>query len=141
MNDHLLEGIAGGETLLVVGLIDTTTVEKARSIHDTYPTVSAALGRAISGAVLLSSVMKEGQEIMEEAIGAEVKILEKKDVIYSCPCSKGRVLDAVAALGRKDIEEFINKDEPIEVICRFCKKDYAIPPDELIYLLKTASRA
>ncbi len=291
MDDHLLKGMAGGETLLVVGLVDTATVEEARKVHDTYPTVSAALGRVISGAVLLSSIMKEGQkvvlqvagdgplrevvaesdwscrvrgyvkrphlhlplkngkldvggaigkgflnvikdlglkepyrgtvklqsgeiaedlayylnvseqipaavslgvyvdpdnsvtasggfmvqalpnaeeetvdyvenrlkglrpvssmiregmgpkEIMEEAIGAGVRILERKDVIYSCPCSKDRVLDAISALGRKDIEDFINKDKPVEVVCRFCRKGYVIPAEELLYILKTADQA
>jgi molecular chaperone Hsp33 len=291
MEDHLLKGMAGDETLLVVGLVDTATVEKARSVHDTYPTVSAALGRVISGALLLSSVMKEGQkvvlqvagdgplrevvaesdslcrvrayvkrphvhlplrdgkldvgkaigkgflnvikdlglkepyrgtvelqsgeiaedlayylnvseqipaavslgvyvdtdnsvkasggfmiqtfpdasedtitrlenrlknlrpvsamildgmgpkEMMEEAIGAPVRIIDKKNVVYSCPCGKDRALDAIAALGRKDIEELIDKKEEVEVICRFCRKDYIIPPDELMLLLKSADQS
>lgn len=57
------------EPLLVIGLVDTETVEKARTIHDTYPTVSAALGRMISGAILLSSLLKEGQKVILQVIG------------------------------------------------------------------------
>lgn len=67
--DLLLKGMAKEESLLVVGLIDTETVEKARSIHATYPTASAALGRTMSGAILLSSLLKEGQRVMLQVVG------------------------------------------------------------------------
>jgi len=67
--DILLRGIAKEEPLLVVGLIDTDTAEKARAIHDTFPTASAALGRVISGTLLLSSLLKEGQRIMIQVVG------------------------------------------------------------------------
>jgi molecular chaperone Hsp33 len=58
--DLLLKGMVKDEPLLVVGLVNTETVEKARIIHDTYPTATAALGRVISGSLLLSSILKEG---------------------------------------------------------------------------------
>lgn len=67
--DLLLKGIVKDEPLLVVGLIDTETVEKARVIHDTYPTATAALGRVISGSILLSSILKEGQKVVLQVIG------------------------------------------------------------------------
>jgi molecular chaperone Hsp33 len=67
--DLLLEGMAKGEALLVVGLVDTVTVETARAIYDTYPTASTALGRVISGSLLLSSLQKEGQKVMLQVVG------------------------------------------------------------------------
>jgi molecular chaperone Hsp33 len=285
--DFLLKGTAEEDKLLVVGLVDTETVEKARAIHDTRPTAAAALGRVISAAVLLSSTLKEDQrvivqvigdgplkgvvaqadwlcrvrgyvkrphihlglkdgkldvgrgigkgflnvikdlglkepyggtvslqtgeiatdlayyltvseqipaavslgvyvetdnsvkasggfmihalpglgdetieylenrvkklrpvssmvldglgpkEIMEEAVGLPVKILERKDVTYYCPCNKERVLDAVVALGEKDIKGFSKKGKAVKVKCQFCRTEYIVPPDELLKLLKT----
>lgn len=67
--DILLKGMVKDEPILVVGLIDTETVEKARVIHDTYPTATAALGRVISGSILLSSVLKDGQKVMLQIVG------------------------------------------------------------------------
>lgn len=284
--DLLLKGMAKEEPLLVVGLIDTETVEKARLIHDTYPTASAALGRVISGAILLSSLLKEGQriilqvvgdgpvkeivaeadwlcrvrgyvkrphihlelkddkldvgraigkgvlnvikdlglreyyrgsvplqtgeiatdlayyfrdseqipaavslgvyvdvdnsvkasggfmihalpgvkdetieylgkrlegirpvssmilkglgpkEIMEEAVGLPIEILERKEVLYYCPCNKDRVLDAIAALGKSDIKELAHKGKTVNVQCQFCKTGYAVSQEELLSLLK-----
>lgn len=67
--DMLLKGMVKDEPILVVGLIDTETVEEARAIHDTYPTATAALGRVISGSVLLSSILKEGQKVVLQVVG------------------------------------------------------------------------
>jgi molecular chaperone Hsp33 len=284
--DMLLKGMTREEPLLVVGLVDTETVEKARTIHDTYPTASAALGRVISGAILLSSLLKEGQkvilqvigdgplkeivaeadwlcrvrgyilrphihlglkngkldvgrgigkgllnvtkdlglkeyyngsvplqtgeiatdlayyfraseqipaavslgvyvdtdnsvkasggfmihalpgvsdetieyleerlkglrtvssmilnglgpkEIMEVAVGLPVEILEKKDVFYYCHCTKDRVLDTIAALGKRDIEELASKGETVNVLCQFCKTGYAVSQEDFLSILK-----
>jgi len=284
--DVLVKGMAKGEPLLVVALVNTEAVEKARVIHDTYPTATAALGRVISGALLLSSLLKEGQkvviqvkgdgplreivaesdwlcrvrgyvrrphihlelrdnkfdvgravgsgflyvikdlgirdpyhgsvplqtgeiaedlayylsvseqipaavslgvyvdadnrvkasggfmihalpgvsdegidrlekrlkqvppvsssilagygteEIMEEAVGMPVEILERKEVLYYCPCNKQRVMDVIVALGKKDMEEFIQKEETVMIRCRFCGTEYGVTMEEMKELLK-----
>jgi molecular chaperone Hsp33 len=283
--DALMKGITRGEPLLVVGLVDTAAVEKAKSVHDTYPTASAALGRVMSGALLLSALLKDGQkvmlqvagdgplhgvvaeadwggrargyvkrphvhlglkdgkldvgraigtgylnvikdlglreyyrgivplqtgeiatdlayylnaseqlpaavslgvyvdsdnsvkacggflvhplpgasgdaighlesrlkgirpvsamildgmgpgEIMEEAAGLPIDIREQKEVSFHCPCSKDRVLDAIAALGRTEIDELIKKGEPAKVECHFCRAEYVVSQLELFSLL------
>lgn len=58
--DILIKAIAKDEPFLIVSLDNTERVEEARRIHDTYPTATAALGRTISGALLISSLLKEG---------------------------------------------------------------------------------
>lgn len=280
-----MKGITRGEPLLVVGLVDTAAVEKAKSVHDTYPTASAALGRVISGALLLSALLKDGQkvmlqvagdgplqgvlaeadsagrvrgyvkrphvhlgvkdgkldvgraigtgylnvikdlgireyyrgtvplqtgeiatdlayylnaseqlpaavslgvyvdtdnsvrasggflvhplpgasedaigqlenrlkavrpvsamildgmgprEIMEEAAGLLIDIREQKEVSFHCPCSKDRVLDAIAALGKAEIDELIKKGEPAKVECHFCRTEYVVSLVELFSLV------
>lgn len=285
--DLLLKGMVKGEPLLVVGLVDTGTVEKARLIHDTYPTASAVLGRTISGAILLSSLLKEGQrvilqvvgdgplkgivaeadwlcrvrcyvkrphihlglkdgkldvgravgkgflnvikdlglrepyqgsvslqtgeiatdlayyfntseqipaavslgvhvdvdnsvkasggfmvhvlpgvkdetieylekrlkglrpvssmileglgpkEIMEEAVGLPVDVLESKEVLYYCPCNKDRVLDAIVTLGKEDMQDLARRGETVDVECQFCKTEYTISQEEILSLLKS----
>ena len=289
--DVLMKGITQGEPLLVVGLVDTAAVEKAKSVHDTYPTASAALGRVISGALLLSALLKDGQkvmlqvagdgplhgvlaeadsagrvrgyvkrphvhlgvkdgkldvgraigagylnvikdlgireyyrgtvplqtgeiaadlayylnaseqlpaavslgvyvdadnsvkasggflvhplpgasedaighlenrlkgirpvsamildgmgprEIMEEAAGLPIDIRERKEVSFHCPCSKDRVLDAIAALGRAEIDELIKKGEPAKVECHFCRTEYVVSQVELFSLTMDTYRS
>lgn len=67
--DLLVKGTAEGEPILVVGLRSTDMAERAKTIHGTLPTASAALGRALSGAALLSSFLKEGQRVMIQIAG------------------------------------------------------------------------
>ena len=284
--DTLLKAMATDEPILLVALVDTYTVERARVIHDTYPTASAAMGRVMSGALLLSSLLKEGQKviiqvagdgplkgvmaesdwrcrvrsyvkrphihlgikdgkldvgraigsgffnvikdlglrdyyqgsvplqtgeiatdlayylhtseqipaavslgvyvdtdnavtasggfmihslpgasdeitgyleerlagvrpvssmirdglepdkIIEEATGLKFKILERRDVVYTCHCTKERVLDAILAIGKKDIEELIHKKETARIECQFCKTEYLVAEDELELLLQ-----
>lgn len=61
--DKLVKGLAGEGTLLVSALVDTDTVERARSIHGTLPTATAAFGRLLSGALLMGCTLDEGQKI------------------------------------------------------------------------------
>jgi len=283
--DELWKGMTKGEPLLVVGVVDTAAVEKAKSVHDTYPTATAAVGRVISGALLLSSLLKDGQkvmiqvvgdgplqgvvaeadgagrvrgyvkrphihlgvregkldvgrgigkgylnvikdlglreyyrgvvplqtgeiamdlayylnaseqlpaavslgvyvdadnsvkasggflvhplpgasenaigdlenrlkgvrpvsamildglnprEIMEEAVGRPVDILELKEVRYHCPCTRERVLDAIASLGKAEIDEMTRKEEAASVECHFCRTEYSVSREELLALL------
>lgn len=285
--DTLVKGIVKQEAILVVGLIDTKTVEKARLIHDTYPTATAALGRVITGTLLLSSTLKKDQrltlqvsgdgplreivaevdwlqgvrgyvrrphihlglkngkldvgravgkgflnvtkdlglalsyrgtvqlqtgeiatdlayylttseqipsavsigvyvdtdnsvkasggfmiqalpgarnetiefienrlaelppvssmilnemslpEILGDAIGLPIYFFDKKEIHYHCPCTRDRVLDAIVALGEKEIEDMIDKEKELTIQCEFCKKDYVILPEELGSVLKS----
>lgn len=50
---------------------------------------------------------------------------------YHCDCSKERVEKAIMSISRKDIEEMIADNEPIEVNCQFCNKHYIFTPDDL----------
>lgn len=286
MMDEILKGIVSDEDILVTGIIDTETVEKARLIHDTYPTVSAALGRAMSGTLMLSSQLKEEQkltlqllgdgpikeiivdadwrlwvrvyvprphvhveskngklnvgralgkglfsiikdlgmaqpyrstipmesgeiaedfayylnvseqipsavslgvfvdaensvkasggfmvqalpgakdhviqfleqrinslppfttmllegmmlvDILQKAVGLPFHITERRPVSYQCSCSIDRVMRAIVALGEKEVTDFIEKKENLEVQCEFCKKEFILSPEQLGLILE-----
>lgn len=57
--DKLVQGIAADGTIRVFAAITTDTVAEAIRRHQTSPTVSAALGRTMTGAVMLGSTLKE----------------------------------------------------------------------------------
>ena len=289
--DVLVKAMAQDEPVLVVALVDTETVEKARVLHDTFPTATAALGRTMSAALLLSALLKDGQkvivqvagdgplqgvvaeadwqcrvrcylksphvhlglkdgkldvgraigkgffnvikdlglrdyyqgsvplqtgeiatdlayylnnseqipaavslgvyvetdnsarasggfmiqslpgagdgiidyleerlksvrqvstmiheglgpeQIIQEALGVPFKILEERAVHYYCHCSRGRVLDAIASIGKKDLEELLHKGETVQVQCEFCKAEYPVARDELESLINGAEAA
>ncbi|MDI1240291.1 MAG: Hsp33 family molecular chaperone HslO [bacterium] len=57
--DKLVHGIAAGGDIRVFGAITTDTVAEAIRRHQTSPTVSAALGRTMTGALMMGSTLKE----------------------------------------------------------------------------------
>jgi molecular chaperone Hsp33 len=57
--DKLIHGIAADATVRVMAAITTETVREAVRRHDTSPTASVALGRVLTGTLLLGSSLKD----------------------------------------------------------------------------------
>ena len=57
--DKLVQGIAAEGSIRVFAAITTDTVAEAIRRHKTSPTVSAALGRTMTGALMMGSTLKE----------------------------------------------------------------------------------
>ena len=57
--DKLVSGAAAGGTIRVLSAVTTETVTEAVRRHQTAPTVSAALGRVLTGTLLLGSTLKD----------------------------------------------------------------------------------
>ena len=54
-----------------------------------------------------------------------------KPCSFTCNCSKERVEKALISIGKKELQEMIDEDKPIEVNCHFCGKTYKFDVDEL----------
>lgn len=77
------------------------------------------------------------ENMMEKLFdGYDFRIMDHIPTAYHCDCSKERVYRAVMSIGRKDIEEMIAENKPIEVNCHFCGKNYNFDVDELKAMLK-----
>jgi len=63
MMDYLVRAIS--DKINVIGLASVTTclVDEARRLHGTSPTASAALGRALTGGLLMGALLKRGQRV------------------------------------------------------------------------------
>jgi molecular chaperone Hsp33 len=79
--------------------------------------------------------------ILEQILGEfDMEILDKIPTGFECNCSKERVEKAVISIGRKDIQEMIEENEPIEVNCHFCNEYYKFSVEELNILLSKVTR-
>jgi len=63
MNDYLVRVITEEKNIRGLACITTNLVNDARKRHGTYPTATAALGRALSGGVLLGALLDPGQRV------------------------------------------------------------------------------
>ncbi|MEO6588181.1 MAG: Hsp33 family molecular chaperone HslO, partial [Pyrinomonadaceae bacterium] len=57
--DKLIHGTAAGGTIRLMAAITTDITKEAVRRHETSPTVSAALGRVLTGTLLLGASLKE----------------------------------------------------------------------------------
>ncbi|MEJ6950560.1 Hsp33 family molecular chaperone HslO [Natronospora cellulosivora (SeqCode)] len=62
MSDYLIRVITTNKEIRALAVRSTNIVEKARKAHNTSPVATAALGRSLSGAVLMGSMIKAGEE-------------------------------------------------------------------------------
>ena len=77
------------------------------------------------------------EQLLEELIGnVGLEITDTMPTRFYCNCSKERVEQAVASVGKKDIQEMINDGKPIEVKCHFCNTAYHYSVEELKNILK-----
>ena len=63
MKDYLARAISEGANVIGLACLTTALVEKARKIHGTSRTASAALGRALTGGLLMGALLKKGQRL------------------------------------------------------------------------------
>lgn len=69
MRDYMVRATAAGERVRAVATVTTETVEDARIRHATSATATAALGRTLTAAALLSAGLKDGQSVTLRVLG------------------------------------------------------------------------
>ena len=87
----------------------------------------------------ITSLMDQGmtpEDMMHKLFdGYDIELTDSIVPCYQCNCSKERTYKAIASIGRKDIEEMIADNEPIEVGCHFCNKKYIFTVEDLQNML------
>lgn len=64
MSDYIVRSIAAGGTVRAFAADTTESVAYAAERHDTYPVVSAALGRSLTAAAMMGTMMKGEDDII-----------------------------------------------------------------------------
>ncbi|MBQ8591148.1 MAG: Hsp33 family molecular chaperone HslO [Lachnospiraceae bacterium] len=79
------------------------------------------------------------EQILDILLGnLGVEIVDTISTQFYCNCTKERVTKAIVSIGKKDIQEMIQDNKPIEVNCHFCNTQYTFSVDELKEILKQA---
>lgn len=112
---------AGGFILQLLPFAEEEVIEK--------------LEKKISEITSITSMLDQGmspEQILEELLGEfGVTILDKVPTKFTCNCTKERVEKAIVSIGKKDLQEMIEEDKPIEVNCHFCNTNYEFTVEEL----------
>jgi molecular chaperone Hsp33 len=61
--------------------------------------------------------------------------LQQSEIRFRCWCDELRVVASLATLPRPDLEDLVASNEPLDIECDYCHKQYRIAPSQLQGLL------
>ena len=97
------------------------------------------LERNISKAPYATDMIRDGLNplgMLQAVLGdLELAVLDEKEPHFRCQCSHERALLIIAALGRDEVKDMLEKDNGAELVCHFCNEAYQISAAELNDLL------
>lgn len=106
----------------------------------TEDAVIDALEKKLQEVTSVTSMLDAGdtpEMILDKLLGDfGVQITDKVPANFYCNCTKYRVEKAIISIGKKDIQEMIDDEKPIEVNCHFCNTNYEFSVEELKQILK-----
>ncbi len=69
----------------------------------------------------------------------DLEVMSRFPVSLTCTCSRDRVLNALLAMGRHELNDLLEKEGKAEATCQFCSTHYVIPGEEIRAVLEQAS--
>ncbi len=140
MGDYLVRALNDKYDVVALAGVTTDLVDEARRVHGTSPTVSAALGRALTGALLMGALMKRGQRVALkfEGTGPLKRIIVEADnegtvrgfpavpdVIVPFKDEKLNVSGALGSEGTLTVVKDLGLKEPYKGIVKFLTGEIA----------------
>lgn len=123
---NLLVQAAGGYLLQLLPGAGEDTIEQLEKTLPTVPAISAMIDDGLSG-----------RDILDRALaGFEYEIIEEREVVYRCDCTRERVERVLLSLGRDELQHLAEEQDITNVECHFCEKSYAFTAQQLLSLAK-----
>ena len=95
----------------------------------------STIERNLTGIQSITQMLSQGltpEDMMNIVLkDLEPSILDKIEVGFECDCSKDRVAEVFAAIGKKELKAIIDEDKGAEVGCQFCESKYSFSEEEL----------
>ncbi|WP_066715630.1 Hsp33 family molecular chaperone HslO [Clostridium sp. Marseille-P299] len=121
MNRDNTVKVAGGFMIQLLPFAEEEVIEKLEEKISKVTSITSMLDNSMTPEMILEELLGD--------LGLEIK--DKIPTKFECNCSKERVEKAIISIGKKDLQEMIDDNEPIEVNCHFCNKHYMFSVDDL----------
>ena len=106
--------------------------------EDVVAALEANLAPVHSVTDLLEAGMTPTEMLQRLLRGLGYRELDRMPASFRCGCDRSRAMRAVLALGRAELGDMVEKNEPAQVHCHFCGADYRFEPAELADMLADA---
>ena len=119
--------VAGGYLIQLLPGAPDAVIDKLEQGIQRAGAVTPMLAEGLTPEAILRRVMAD----------FELEFLEETPVEYRCYCSRERVAATLITIGKKDLQELADGNEPIRIECQFCDAVYEFSPQEIRELLET----
>lgn len=90
---------------------------------------------------LLASETLTAESVLSELLfGMPFTITSGSPVRFGCNCSQERLLASLASLPKSEVADMIQANQPLEIRCDGCGKEYVVTPGELLAYVAPGSR-
>lgn len=125
VNPDLTVKAAGGFLVQLLPFADEKCIDVIEKNITKIPAVSSMFADGLTPAQVCETLLD----------GLNPNILDEANCVYKCDCSRERVEKALMSIDKKDLQEMINDNKPIETTCHFCNKAYSFTTEDLKKLL------
>lgn len=126
MNKNNTVKQAGGFIIQLMPFAEEDIIDKLEKKIQEITSITSLLDQNMTPEMILDYVLGEfGLEIMDTM-----------PTKFYCNCTKERVEKAIISIGKKEIQEMIEENKPIEVNCHFCNTHYTFEIEDLKKILK-----
>ncbi len=120
---------AGGFIIQLMPFAEEGVIDKLEKKVSEISSITKLLDQDMSPEMLLEYILGD--------FGFE--LLDRIPASFACNCTKKRVEKAILSIGRKEVNEIIEENKPIEVNCHFCNTHYQFSIEELKGLMEGIS--
>lgn len=125
MNKNNTVKQAGGFIIQLMPFAEEDIIDKLEKKIQEITSITSLLDQNMTPEMILDYVLGEfGLEIMDTM-----------PTKFYCNCTKKRVEKAIISIGKKEIQEMIEENKPIEVNCHFCNTHYTFEIEDLKKIL------
>ncbi len=121
----------GDERLGVVAgaLVQALPNGDEKALEQVGATLQAALDAAVQDLSLGDA------QALWQRVFPQVAVLERTPARWQCTCSKTKVLDTLAAVGRAEVQDILDTTGSTAVTCHFCSTRHEVTFHDLVALL------
>ncbi len=80
---------------------------------------------------LNKTLLRSKDDVLELFAKLDMKVINTRDIEFSCSCSQEKVLGTLNSFPKDKIEEFVDSDGFYAVKCQYCGTEYRINKDEV----------
>ncbi|MCQ2532216.1 MAG: Hsp33 family molecular chaperone HslO [Saccharofermentans sp.] len=126
IKDGHVEHAGGLMVQLMPGYTDEDVDYIEKRVNGGFPEITFLMEEGLSPAKMLDMFIGD----------PEITYMSGYPISYKCNCSKERMSDGIAALGKAEVAQLAQDADGITTECHFCNSKYHFTPDELKKMLE-----